>query len=154
MRTREEYYSWVSSLFADCLAIIDAATVKNTDPKVMQQFTDFMNMQIYEQQRSPAQAAVLYVWEMLDQTHKDRGARLTWGYVGGGVHVAPHCWINIGADALLGEDGLLADVNQDVIIDPATPGVSPACLMIHKAAPMWAMYHERAQEDESARTGT
>lgn len=139
-------------MFGECSCIIELATTKNTDPEVMQQFTDFMNMQIYEEQRSPAQAAVLYVWENIAQKHRDQGARLQWGIVGGGMKAAPHCWISVGADALLGEDGQLADINQDVIIDPAAPGVTPACLLIHKASPMWAMYHPR--DVHAVKTGT
>ena len=152
MRTREEYFAWVRDLFDECKTIIELATVRNEDPEVLQHFTDFMNMQIYEQQRSPAQAAVLYVWEMVSSKHRDRGAQLQWGFVGGGLKAVPHCWIRVGADALLGEDGHLADINQDVIVDPAAPGVTPACLLIHKASPMWAMYHPR--ESHAEKTGT
>jgi len=152
MRTRDEYFSWVHRLFQDCLGAIENATVKNDDPEVMQKFTDFMNEKIYEENHSPAQAAVLYVWEFMNPEHRDRGAQLEWGHIGVGLHAAPHCWIRVGADALLGEDGMLADVNQDVIIDPASPGVTPSGLRIHKASPMWAMYHPRARD--VAKTGT
>lgn len=143
MMTKSEFLGWAQSIHGECQSIIESATTKNTDPEILQEFSDHMRAEIYGGQKTPAQAVVLYVWDHLDPAHSERGVRLEWGTVGLFPRIAPHVWLRVPAPELLGEDGAPAYVDQDIIIDPACPGVVPSCLVIHRESPLWVVYNAR-----------
>jgi len=107
---------------------------------------EHMGHHVYNLGLSPAQAATIWVYKNLPEKLSE-DIKLVTGQFG----IVPHTWLKIEGE-ITGVDTegrefekgteFLVDVRQNYIIDPACPGVSPSCLLIHQSSQMWMMYRE------------
>jgi len=143
---KSEYFGFVATMHKFVEKTLQDAVAHDPKSEEGQAFRVHMDKHIHTLGRSPAQAAVHWAYAMLSEADSGR-LRVVNGHFG----IVPHSWFRItgnitevdteGKEFKKGTE-FLVDINQDYIIDPACPSVSPSCLLIHQSSPMWMMYRE------------